>query len=266
MSAPSLDIVQSECVLTLTLDRPDKLNALDRDLGVGLLNALRDAERDPQTRVVVLTGRGRAFCAGDDIDGLDAWLNSNPDNASAALDPLDGSSIYIRIMQAIIRLPKPVIAAINGFAAGAGAELASACDVRYGAKSARIGSGLVKVGQVGNGAGFASAIGWSRATEILLTGRLLDAEEALSIGFLHGLSDDDALASDVAEIAAKFARGPTRVIGLYKEMREAMVGEGFADRLRIQELYHQARTKGIADAREGARAFLEKRPPEFTGD
>lgn len=252
-------------VLMLRLNRPRALNAIDRTLGLALVAALQRARLDETVRAVVLIGNGRAFCAGDDIIGLDAFLKGNIEHPSAATDEHDGTALYLRVASAMMLCPKPVIAAINGSAFGAGTEIACGADLRCMKRSASVGSGLVKIGEVGNAALLADVVGRSRAFEIFATGRALDANECLRIGLVHYVFDDDLFEAEVLSLAERLASAPTKVLGLQKQLLRDCEGRALHERLVAQDEAHRICFKEIEDAKEGAAAFLAKRQPVFTG-
>lgn len=256
---------QHEGVLWLRLNRPEVLNALDRRLGQELIAALERARYDDEVRAIVLTGEGRAFCSGDDIGGVKAFLEGDWDHASAAIDVHDRSALYLRAAIAMVQCPKPIVAAINGACFGAGTELACAADIRCIARTARIGSSLVRIGEVGHAAFLGAVVGASRAFEIYVSGRVVSPDEALSIGLAHHVFDDAQFGEAVAALARQLAELPTRVIGLQKKLRNDCEGRSLIERALIQEQAHRRCMSEMADAREGALAFLEKRPPRFTG-
>ena len=250
-------------VLCLQLNRPQAGNAIDRALGEDLLAALTDAADDRTVRATIITGTGRTFCAGDDIGGIDAHLAGDHTNS-----PVVGTTedpIYLRIVEAIVAAPFPVIAAVNGAAAGAGTELACAADLRLAATPARIGSCLINVAQVGNAVMLARVVGAARATEIYLSGRLVDMDEALHIGLVHRVVPADHLQPEALALARQLAAAPTRAIALYKELRERLHGATIEQGLRVQNTFHIRNNREVEDSLEGARAFLEKRAPRFSG-
>ncbi|WP_018657453.1 enoyl-CoA hydratase-related protein [Actinomadura flavalba] len=250
-------------VLWLTLNRPHRRNALDRALGEELLHALERAGTDPSARVVVLTGAGTAFCGGDDLDAVAEHLAGDRTRSPVLGDTAD--PIYLRIVEAIVTAPQPVIAAVNGAAAGAGTELVCAADLRIAASTARIGSCLLNVAQAGTAVMLARVVGAVRATEIFLSGGLLDAAEAERLGIYGRVVPPDDLEAVVLAEARRLAAAPTRAIGLYKELRERVYGQPLEQALRLQNAAHIRNNREVADAVEGARAFVEKRDPEFTG-
>ncbi|MEU8796421.1 enoyl-CoA hydratase-related protein [Spirillospora sp. NPDC048819] len=250
-------------VLWLTMNRPDRRNAIDRALGEELLRVLEGAETDPEARVVVLTGAGSAFCGGDDLGAVDEHLAGDREHSPVLGHTAD--PVYLRIVEAIVTAPQPVIAAVNGPAAGAGTELACAADLRIASDTARIGSCLVNVAQTGTAVMLARIVGTAKATEIYLSGGLLDAADAGRLGIYTRVVPPDDLRDAALAEARRLAAGPTRAIGLYKQLRERVYGQPLEQALRIQNTFHIRNNREVHDAVEGARAFIEKRSPEFTG-
>ncbi|MEM6339661.1 MAG: enoyl-CoA hydratase/isomerase family protein, partial [Pseudomonadota bacterium] len=192
-------VTKKGSVTWLILNRTDALNAIDQELGLALNAAFREAEQDDAVRAIVITGNGRAFCAGDDIVGLGAFLERNFEHPRAAVDPSDRSSLYLRLTAMMTRCPKPVIAAINGLSFGAGTEIACAADIRCISSKAKIGSSLVNIAQVGNAAYLSRVVGLSHAFEIFVTGRALGADEAKNIGLVHYVYEEGAFEERVSE-------------------------------------------------------------------
>ncbi|NJQ04838.1 enoyl-CoA hydratase/isomerase family protein [Streptomyces lonarensis] len=250
-------------VATLRLNRPARRNALSRGLAVLLVDALRRCGRDPEVRVVVLTGTAGAFCAGDELDERAESLAAvGPDTP---VDPHTGDLLYLRICEQIVQLPKPVIAAVDGAAAGAGTEILCAADLRIASDRTRIGSCVVKVGHLGNAVMLPRVVGPARATEIYLSGRLVGAEEAARIGLVDHLVEQAEFPAAVAKLAGRLAAGPTATIGLYKELRERAAGVPVAQGLRLQDAYHLRTHLEVPDSAEGLAAYVAGRVPRFTG-
>lgn len=244
-------------VLTITLGRPEKLNAFNQAMHGALAGALKDA-RDPEVRAVVLTGAGRGFCVGQDL----TEFKEAPGDIGARL-----RAQYHPNVLAIRRLEKPVIAAVNGAAAGAGLSFACACDIRLAADSASFVPAFINVGLVPDSGGtfFVSRLlGPSRAFEWLASGRKLSAAEAHAWGLVSEVVEDDGLAARAAELAAQLARMPTLGIGMTKRLLDQAIGSTLEEQLE-REAQLQAVATQTEDFREGVAAFLEKREPRFQG-
>jgi 2-(1,2-epoxy-1,2-dihydrophenyl)acetyl-CoA isomerase len=248
---------RDDAVLTITLNRPDVLNAFNRAMHDGLAAALKDA-RDPEVRAVVVTGAGRAFCVGQDLTEFSA---ASGDIA----DRLRGS--YHPNIRAIRSLEKPVIAAVNGPAAGAGLSLAAVCDLRIAADSSSFVPAFINIGLVPDSGGtlfIARLLGAARAFEWMTSGRRLTAAEAHAWGLVSEVVDADALQNHASELAASLATMPTRAIGMTKRLFEAAPTNTLEEQLEFEAQLQSAATK-TEDFREGVAAFLEKRDPRFAG-
>ena len=243
-------------VLTITLNRPDKLNAFVAEMHGDLRSALGEAEK-PGVRAVVITGAGRGFCVGQDL----AEFSDIPDIAEA----LRGS--YHPNVRAIRALEKPVIAAINGPAAGAGLSLACACDLRIASDAAMLVPGFIGIGLVPDAGGayfLGRLLGTARAFELMASGRRLSAQEALEWGLVSEVVEADRFGERVAEVAAEWAAKPTRGVALTKRLFETAQRAMLDETLELEgEL--QAEATRTADFREGVAAFLDKREPDFSG-
>ena len=244
-------------VLTITLNRPDVLNALTTAFHKAVGVALRDA-RDPAVRAIVLTGAGRGFCVGQDLTEF----------REAAGDIADRlRSTYHPNVRAIRGLEKPVIAAVNGAAAGAGLSLACACDIRVAADSATFVPAFINIGLVPDSGGsyfIARLLGPARAFEWMSSGRRLTAAEAHAWGLVSEVVEADALPVRAAELAAELAALPTRGIGMTKRLFDAAATATLEEQLE-REAQLQAAATETDDFREGVAAFLEKRSPQFRG-
>jgi 2-(1,2-epoxy-1,2-dihydrophenyl)acetyl-CoA isomerase len=244
-------------VLTITLNRPDVLNAFNGEMHRGLAAALRDA-REPGVRAVVLTGAGRGFCVGQDL----TEFREAPGDIG---ERLRGN--YHPNVRAIRALEKPVIASVNGVAAGAGVSIACACDLRLAADSATFIPAFINIGLIPDSGGsyFVTRIlGPARAFEWLASGRKLTAAEAHDWGLVSEVVEDDALSSRTAELAAQLAALPTRGVGMTKRLVEHALAASFEEQLEREAQLQTAATQ-TEDFREGVAAFLEKRPPKFSG-
>jgi 2-(1,2-epoxy-1,2-dihydrophenyl)acetyl-CoA isomerase len=244
-------------VLTLTLNRPDVFNAFNADLHAALAEGLAAAAA-PDVRAVVITGAGRGFCAGQDL----REFQESPGDIRERLE-----ETYHPNIRAIRALEKPVLAAVNGPAAGAGLSLAAACDVRIASEAASFVPGFVGIGLVPDSGGtwfLHRLLGFARAFEWMTSNRRLTAAEALEWGLVSEVVPADDFPARIAEIAAWWAALPTRAVAgtkrLFEHAHDASLEEQLALEARLQ---HEA--TGTADFAEGVAAFLEKRPPLFRG-
>ena len=251
----------SEGVRTITLDRPDRLNAVNGALAASLVEALADAGRDDAVRVVVITGAGRAFCAGLD-------LSSPPELPSGTrAERLDPYAWVGNWVQSVVACEKPVIAAVNGPAAGAGFGLALACDIRLVAASAKLTAGYVRRGlspDAGVSHFLPRHVGLSRAADILLTGRDVDSSEAERIGLAALVVADAEFGAACASYAAQLAAGPPIALALTKRLLAESFDRPLAATLR-DELVHIKHCFTTSDVAEAMSAFREKRAPVFRG-
>ncbi|MCU0648280.1 MAG: enoyl-CoA hydratase-related protein [Gemmatimonadaceae bacterium] len=257
-----LDVRTTESgVRTITLNRPERLNAVNPSLALELPAALREAHADDEVRVIVLTGAGRAFCAGLDLSepaGL---------GAGSRADRLDDLAWVGRWVLAVAECEKPVIAALNGVAAGAGFGLALAADIRVIATGASLMAGYIRRGlspDAGVSWWLPRLIGAGRATEIILTGRDVTADEAERIGLVSRQLPADDFGSHVATYAESFAAGPPIALALSKRLLRSALEQPLRDHLR-DELTHIRTAFGTEDVQEALVAFREKRTPVFRG-
>jgi 2-(1,2-epoxy-1,2-dihydrophenyl)acetyl-CoA isomerase len=248
----------SGSVATLTLHRPELFNALSARLHADLLAALRRAERDDAVRCLILTGSGKAFCSGQDLGEL-------PGEGAVELIGERLRQSYNPLVLLLRELPKPVIAAINGVAAGAGLSLALACDLRVAAAGARLIVAFARIGLVpdcGMSYTLPRLIGQARAFELAARGGELDAVTALSWGMLNQVVPDDELLAAARALAEELARGPATVIGLIKRSLEQSQQVSLAQALEL-EAQAQELAGAHPDFAEGLAAFREKRPTRF---
>ena len=254
-------LARDGAVATITLNRPDALNALNIALIHGLHDAVISVARDDAVRAVVLTGAGRAFCAGGDIREFIA----NTGRISEHIREL--SSLMHEAQTRLISAPKPVIVAVNGAAAGGGFGLSLSGDIVIAAESARFTSAYAKIGAVPDG-GFSFLVprlaGMRRAQELFFTDRTLSANEARDLGLITRVVPDASLKSETRALAAQLAAGPTQAYALAKELLAASMGQMLEAQLERESLAITA-ASGTEDFTSATKAFLEKRAPEFRG-
>ncbi|MFI0397247.1 2-(1,2-epoxy-1,2-dihydrophenyl)acetyl-CoA isomerase PaaG [Paracoccus jiaweipingae] len=249
-------------VLRLTLNRPDKLNSFNPDMHMALRAGIQRAHDDESVRAVLLTGAGRGFCAGQDLGDRDPRKGGPAPDLGATLD-----QFYNPTLRMIRDLPKPVICAVNGVAAGAGANIALACDIVLAARSARFIQAFSKIGLIPDAGGswsLARILGEPRAKALALTAEPVGAEQAESWGMIWRAVDDDDLMPQASALAARLAAGPTLGLGLTKQLIQ-QAGETSFDAQLDLERDAQQRAGRSADYAEGVTAFLEKRAARFTG-
>ena len=250
-------------VLTLTLNRPDRLNAITPELMSELEQAVREAVADRAVGVIVLAGAGKAFCAGGDVKAMAGSAHRD--------DPLDSRVASLRQRMEAARLlhdaPKPTIAMIRGAAAGAGLSLALACDIRVSSETARLTTAFVKVGLSGDFGGsyfLTRLVGSAKARELYLTSPVLGAEEALRLGLLTRVVADDALEAETRALARSLATGPRVTLGYIKQNLNLAEHGSLAEVMDAEALRHHL-CFATEDHKEAAAAFVEKRAPVFKG-
>ena len=252
----------AEGVATITLNRPDALNAWVRELGEELNAALDAAKDDPDVRVVVITGAGRAFSSGADLKaGGELGDDGRPDVLTRL------RSAYNPVIARIRALPKPVVAAVNGPAVGIGCSLATACDLLVASESAYFLLAFVNIGLTVDGGASASLparIGHTRAFEMAYLGERVPARTALDWGLVNRVCPDDRFEAEVGELTAKLAAGPPGSYAATKELINARLYAGLEEHLDREAILQQERASSD-DFVEGVLSFMQKRPPNFTG-
>jgi 2-(1,2-epoxy-1,2-dihydrophenyl)acetyl-CoA isomerase len=263
MNYQSLLCEQSDSVLKITLNRPDKLNALTDSMLQELQTAFKMAAGDRATRCVLLTGAGKGFCPGQDL--------ANVQEMSRDGRPDYGNHIrtnYNPLILAMTRLPKPIVAAINGVAAGAGTSLAMACDVRIASEKASFLQAFINIGLVPDSGStwlLPRLVGRQRALDLMLSGRKLSAAEALEWGLVNQVVAPEQLMEEAAKTAVRYAAAPTFAIGQLKRNLDYAESHSLEELLAL-EAKSQAECGLSADHQEGIRAFLEKRTPAYRGE
>src|SRR5881397_3871709 len=265
MGYETLIVEKKNDVERITLNRPDALNAINETMGEELNAALKEADRDEKTRCLVITGAGRAFSAGEDVSGLKERYGSTGSHPSL------GEHLRKKYHPIILRLrsmEKPVVARLNGIAAGSGASLALACDIRIASEEAGLKQAFIGIGLVpdsGSSYFLARTLGPGRALELIMTGRTVGAKEAETLGLVNKTVPTAELDKTVDEMAEKLANGPPKALGLSKRVVNQAARLELSDALEYEAQNQQiaGRTK---DHLEAVRAFLEKRQPKFSGN
>ncbi len=249
-------------VAKITFQRPDVLNSFNADLRRDFLRVCRNAATDDAVRAVVLTGAGRGFCAGQDLAELRAAeQNGTPLSFELLVEA------YNEIVRTIVTAPKPYVCAVNGVAAGAGANLALACDFVLAASSASFVQAFVHVGlSLDSGGSFflPRLVGLAKAKELAILGEKISAEEALRIGMIYQVCDADTVVESAVSLAQRLAGMPTGAIAKIKNSLLLSLGSSLFQQLEVEK-QHQSEAARSRDYREGIAAFVEKRPPKFEG-
>ena len=246
-------------VLTITLNRPDVFNSFDQDMGKSFQSVLDEAAGDPSVRCVVITGEGRAFCAGQDLKEV---TSENSPGFRVIVE-----ETYNRSIRRICDMEKPVVAAVNGVAAGAGANIALACDFVVAKSSVKFIQAFANIGLIPDSGGtywLPRLVGMARAKALTMLGTPIGASEAQAMGLIHKAVDDEAFEDAVNALASKLANMPTRGLGLTKKALHAAMDHDMNAQLKL-ELDLQFEAAETNDYKEGVQAFLEKRKPQFTG-
>ncbi|MBP6822853.1 MAG: enoyl-CoA hydratase [Acidobacteria bacterium] len=262
---PILTHVENK-VATLTFNRPDKLNALSRELLTQSAECLKRWSRDPEVGAIVVTGSGRAFCAGGDVSNM-AKDTASPQNIKTLEEQIDGLREAQELSWLLYNMPKPTIAAVNGHAMGAGLGVCLSCDLRIASESAKFGTAYAKVGFGGDFGTtwlLAQSVGAAKAKELFFLSEIIDATEAHRLGLVNRVITADQLMAQVGEIATRIAHGP---LVSYRYMK-ANVNQAMSSDFRTlldREAETHLRCGQTEDHKEGVKAFMEKRQPNFSG-
>jgi 2-(1,2-epoxy-1,2-dihydrophenyl)acetyl-CoA isomerase len=263
MSYDTIQLEMRGAICVLTLNRPDRLNALTVQVANDFKGAVNEA-LGQGARVFVITGAGRAFSAGGDLREMQEIAKKDGRVEAFFDEPL---RILNEAILLIRQTPVPFIAAVNGVASGGGCNLALACDLVMAAESARFNQAFIKIGLTPDCGGtfmLPRLVGWKRATELLFTGDLIDARTAAEMGMINSVSPDDELMNKVMGMAEKLSQAPTAAIGAIKMLLDASAANDLQHQLDL-ERETQIESGKTKDFVEGVSAFLEKRPPRFVG-
>lgn len=248
-------------VAVITMNRPDKMNALVPEIRAGLGRYALEAEADDGVRVIVITGTGRAFCSGGDVSSMAQRLSVDPVQRRKNLHT--GTEFAAKLRQ----IEKPVIAAVNGVAAGAGCSLALACDIRIACDRARFGMAFVKRGLHPDWGGsylLTRLVGTAKAMELALTGDIIDAQEAFRLGLVNKVVPEESFESNWREFAGRLADGPPISMAMIKSTIYKVADADLPTAMEI-ETFGQIVCSQTEDSKEGIASFLEKRPAKFQG-
>lgn len=260
----TLTVEKKESIGKITLNRPSALNAINDAMGGELNSALKEADRDEKTRCLIITGAGRAFCAGEDVSSLKERYGSGS-------HPSLGDHLrkkYHPMIMRIRNMEKPVIARLNGIAAGSGASLALACDIRIASEEAGLRQAFIGVGLVpdsGSSWFLTRILGPGKALELIMTGETVKAKDAQNLGLVNKVVPAGELDKTVEELAHRLASGPTKALGLSKRVVNRVSTLDLADALEYEAI-HQDIAGRTSDHLEAVKAFLEKRQPKFSGN
>ena len=257
---PSILFDVKDNIAIITLSRPDKYNAFNREMALGLQERLDECKTSKNIRAVYITGAGKAFSSGQDLDEV---VNPNGPDVSSIL-----SQHYNPIITKIRKLEKPVVAAVNGVSAGAGANLALCCDIVVASQSSSFIQAFSKIGLIPDSGGtffLPRLVGWQKASALFLLGEKISAQEAERIGMIYKVFPDETFVAESFKIATTLAQMPTKALGYTKLALNNSLINNYEDQLHDEEIL-QERAGKTQDYKEGIQAFLEKRKPIFKGE
>jgi len=258
----NIEFSVSDSLAVLTLNRPERLNSFNSEMHAEVRQVFEEIKRDNNIRCLLITGNGRGFCAGQDLSDRAVSAGDEAPDLSASIE-----HNYNPLIRNIVSLSRPVVCAVNGVAAGAGANIALACDLVLAAKSASFVQPFNKLGLVPDSGGtwvLPKLVGHARALRLCLLGEKVTAQEALEMGMIANVYDDDQLLSEAKQLGQQLAKAPTQGLGLIKRAIHASYSNTFDEQLDLER-----DLQGVAgrtdDYREGVAAFMEKRKPEYKG-
>ncbi|WIO73940.1 2-(1,2-epoxy-1,2-dihydrophenyl)acetyl-CoA isomerase PaaG [Porticoccaceae bacterium LTM1] len=263
MTFTTINYTVEDGVAVLTLNRPDRLNSFNTEMHGEVREALRCAANDKLVRCVVLTGAGRGFCAGQDLSDRNVAADSEMPDLGESVE-----KNYNPLIRALMGMEKPIICAVNGVAAGAGANIALACDIVVAAESASFIEVFCNIGLIPDSGGtwnLPRAVGLPRAKGLALLGEKLPAKKAEEWGLIWKCVEDDNLMDDVMAMARRLATQPTKGLGLIKKALNESTAHSYHHQLELEKEYMRQAGR-THDYREGVAAFMEKRKPEFKGE
>jgi 2-(1,2-epoxy-1,2-dihydrophenyl)acetyl-CoA isomerase len=258
MSSIIFDV--KENIAIITFNRPDKYNAINREMALELQEKLDECKTSKNIRAIYITGAGNAFCSGQDLDEV---VDPNGPDVTSIL-----SQHYNPIIKRIRKLEKPVVAAVNGVSAGAGANIALCCDIVVASQSSSFIQAFSKIGLIPDSGGtyfLPRLIGWQKASALFLLGEKISAQEAERMGMIYKVFPDESFAAESLKIASTLAQMPTKALGYTKLALNNSLINNYEDQLHDEELL-QERAGKTEDYKEGVQAFLQKRKPDFKGE